>query len=332
VGIIAPPMARTASRAIKFIELQHLHFWASRLHLPNPPDVIHCHDLTTLPAAVKLRRRLNPSAKLIYDSHEFWPFQWMRGPIQQYWLQLENKYIHEADLVITVNASIAREMEKLYDLRRVETIFNSHGVGACFPTISEADFLRHFGAQPGGFRVVFQGGFIHGRNLEELVLAFELLWGDSIRLFLLGEGELEPRLRNLCKERGISNVHFGKWVPQDMLLAYVAHADMGVIPYSGDVCLNNYLCTPNKLFEYIEAGVPICAADLPELRKHVKQRDIGEVYPMRTTQEIAYALKDCSDRVKRGDFTPAALDTARIEMGWPKQRAKLLKLYEDLGV
>jgi glycosyltransferase involved in cell wall biosynthesis len=251
--------------------------------------------------------------------------------MQRFWMGLERKYIHEADLVITVNDSIAREMETLYALDRVETILNSYNVEELHSKISEADFFEHFKGGHGSFRVIFQGGFLPGRNLEELVLAFELV-DKSIHLFLLGEGELEPRLRGLCAEHGISNVHFGRWVPQHKLLAYVAHADMGVIPYSGDACLNNMLCTPNKLFEYVEARVPICAADLPELRKHVKERNIGEVYPMRTPDEIAAALTDCAARVKRGNFTRPALAEARVEMGWPKQEAKLLALYESLGV
>ena len=47
-----------------------------------------------------------------------------------------------------------------------------------------------------------------------------------------------------------------------------------VVPYQA-TCLNNFICTPNKMFEYIAAGLPILANDLPEMRKFIAGYDIG---------------------------------------------------------
>lgn len=294
-------------------------------------NVVHCHDLPTLPAALELRAKLAPTAKVVYDSHELYPFQWTDGALQEYWTSLEQEYINEADLVITVNDSIAEEMQRLYGIKKPEVIYNSYGIASSEKVLSEEEFLAYFGAPPEGFRVLFVGGFLPGRNLDRLVEAFGMLDG-STRLFMLGEGEAQKRIERICRKKRISNVHVGQWVPQHELLQYVSKADMGIIPYTGDLSLNNLFCTPNKLFEFIECGIPICASDLPELRKIVRGWGIGDVYAMTTPAEMAQAVSDCVSRCKQGEFGEARLRAAREEFGWPKQEQKLLRLYSELGV
>jgi glycosyltransferase involved in cell wall biosynthesis len=153
-----------------------------------------------------------------------------------------------------------------------------------------------------------------------------------VQLFLLGEGPAEARLKTLCRKLGLSNVFFGPWVPQEHLLHYIAHAHLGVIPYSGSTLLNNRYCTPNKLFEFIEAEIPICASDLPELRRIVAGHGIGAVYPMEDVTAIAHAIEACRVRCLRGDFALSARHAARQRFSWERQEARLLELYERLGV
>jgi len=294
-------------------------------------DAIHCHDLWTLPAGVELRARYSPDAKIIYDSHELFAFQVKSRIVQRYLSRLEEQYIRAADLVITVNESISRELAKLYGTNRPEVIYNSCGAAWNTSPLTQREFLEHFGASEDGFRVMLQGNLARDRNVENVVRAFRML-DDSIRLFLLGAGPIETALRKLCRKRQISNVFFGRWVPQEDLLRYVSHANLGIIPYPGNISLNHYYCTPNKLFEFIEAGIPICANDLPELRRIIRGKAIGDVYPMDTPEEIAYAMDECRRRCAGGEFQDSSLQAAREEFSWDRQGEKLLDLYSRLGV
>ena len=81
-------------------------------------------------------------------------------------------------------------------------------------------------------------------------------------------------------------------VPQSELLQHSASADVGIIPYP-HVDLNSYYCTPNKLFEFIQARLPILANDSPELRRFVHDEGFGLVKPMHSIKEIASAI-DCA--------------------------------------
>ena len=321
---------------------------AATLTPAQPYDVIHCHDLQTLPAAVELRRQLAPNAKLIYDSHELFPHQYPPGRVREYWADLERRHIGQVDLTITINQSVAEEMQRTYGRAMPAVIYNSYD--GPVSAVSVDRFWRHFGVGEdhparGAFKIIYQGNFSKERNLRNLVQAFSHL-GNEFALFMLGGGEELPHLQRIAGQSHLrnretaqtpgsntnrqSNVFFGPWVPQGELLGFVSCADMGVIPYLGDDLLNNRLCTPNKLFEYIEAQVPICASDLVELRRIVDARGIGGVYPMSTAREIAAAISNCAKRCQSGEFRAESLAAAQQAFSWQGQSQVLLRLYDEL--
>ncbi|MCE5280381.1 MAG: glycosyltransferase family 4 protein [Planctomycetaceae bacterium] len=294
-------------------------------------DVIHCHDLDTLPAAVQLKREIAPGAKIIYDSHELWPYQVKDKAFQEYWKGVETSLIGQTDRVITVNDSIARQMVEFYAIAMPAVVYNSHEAAGPPAAVTGEEFLGHFAVPKGGLNVLYQGNIGPERNLENLVAAFAEL-GTDVRLLMLGEGELARSLKAACARKGIANVFFAPPVSQTRLLGFTRLADMGIIPYTDDGILNNRFCTPNKLFEFIAAGVPVCASDLPELRKIVKDQGIGEVYPMGSARQIASAVEDCLSRRQKGEFTAASMQAAQEKYSWVRQRQALLKVYQELGV
>ena len=80
-------------------------------------------------------------------------------------------------------------------------------------------------------------------------------------------------------------------VDQSILLEYSASADVGIIPYP-HVDLNSYYCTPNKLFEFIQAGLPMIANDSPELNRFIKDNQIGYSYKINDEKDIAYMIEE----------------------------------------
>ncbi|MCD6406036.1 MAG: glycosyltransferase [Planctomycetes bacterium] len=319
---------RRAYRALVKGDPLHLAFFVQ-----NTPDgpwhCIHCHDLDTLPAALEIRQRFAPEAQVIYDSHELFPYQFPSGNHQRRWRSLEARYISRADAVITVNPSSASHIAHSYGVTPPTVIYNSYR-GSSDASVTEEEFLTLFEAPRDGFRVLFQGAFTPQRNLENLVRAFSLV-EPSLRLFLLGAGKLEARLRAIVKRQRLRNVHFGGWVPQNRLLAFTAHAHLGVIPYDGSRLINNRYCTPNKLFEFIEALVPVCSARLPEVTRIIESNGIGASYPLANPREIADAVKNCRSRCIGGDFPSSNRRNARRLYSWGNQAGTLLDLYKSIG-
>jgi len=296
----------------------------------EPFDVVHCHDLQTLPAGLDFKRLATAPIRVVYDSHELFGYQSFSPVINRYWQQVERRHIRAADRVITINESIAAELVRLYGIPTPAVIYNSYGVSDDAEPLDRQTFEAHFRATDRGptFTVLFHGTLTPERNLPNLVRAFASV--RDARLFVLGEGVVKRPLQRLARRHRLGNVFFGDWVPQDRLLSYVRRADLGVIPYQGGRLLNNRLATPNKLFEFLEAGVPICASDLPELRRIVRDGGIGAVYPMDSPAQIAAALNDCIRRCRAGEFHRDRLDAARERFSWRRQADTLLDLYSTL--
>ena len=289
-------------------------------------DAVHCHDLPTLRAGMVLSRERD--TPLIYDSHELFPKQFPDRAFESYWADVEQELIVHASAVITVNESIADDFVANYNIERPLVIYNSFDAETTTDKISREEFWDYFGAPPGDNDFIFQGQIVGDRNLEDTIRAFAGL--QSGRLFVLGDGPMKKKLERQCRLGRVQNVFFGDRVGRSSLLRMLRGAQYGIIPYRGDYSRNHFLCTPNKLFEFLASGLPICASDLPELRRIIEATHAGSVYPMRGVHEISAAIRDFLDRA--GEFREETSRRGTDTYSWPEQASRLLGLYRDLGL
>ena len=147
---------------------------------------------------------------------------------------------------------------------------------------------------------------------------------------LLGDGSEQKRLTILARRLGVTHrVYFHPAVPQQHLLTYTASADVGIIPYL-PTSPNTRLCTPNKLFEFLQAEVPILAHDLPELRRIIAGEGIGQVTMLSSPQALAAAIDAWFAAPDPGHCYQEALRQAKERYCWEHEEPKLLALYRSL--
>lgn len=295
--------------------------------LKHPAEAYVAHDLPVLPAAVAAADQVG--AAVVYDAHELYPEQKVFGEArQQLYRDVEAEVIGLADAVSTVNLSIAEEMAKRYGIAVPSVILNATDVGDREVPVARTELLRNGLGIPKDRRILlFQGSLSVNRNLENLVAALPYVTTPDMVLVIMGPGDQKrEELRLVAESLGIGpdRLLFHEAVPQRVLLDYTASADAGVIPYPG-VDINTIFCTPNKLFEFIAAGLPIIANDLPELRRFVADGGFGIVRPMTTAREIAAAI-DAFFATDQAGFRER-LRTGAHEMIWPAQTDVLLGTY-----
>lgn len=287
-------------------------------------DVVVAHDLPMLAVGRILSEEFD--AHLVYDSHELYSEQEFSRGQRASWAQVERRHIHACERVITVNPSIARELEARYGLAEVAVIHNAERI----KVQGERSWYlhEHFGIPREHRVLLFQGGFSAGRNLLELVEAMALLPHSGVHLVLLGDGQLAGALQRLVERKGMtSRVHLHPAVAQARLLEVTAAADAGVIPYQA-ICLNNYYCTPNKLFEFIAAGLPILASDLPELRRLVAGNQIGCVGNLATPRAMADMIEAFFADEQRIQHWRDQLAVVRLELSWQQEGERLKQIYK----
>jgi len=121
---------------------------------------------------------------------------------------------------------------------------------------------------------------------------------------------------------------FADPVPQNEVIMKAAEADVGIIPYL-PTNWNNYLCSPNKLFEYIQAGIPVVASDLPFLRKVILGEDIGFTFNPYDPKDIASIINKVT-RPQELTRLKQNVRKAAEKWCWEKEEPKLLQIYDRL--
>jgi glycosyltransferase involved in cell wall biosynthesis len=141
-----------------------------------------------------------------------------------------------------------------------------------------------------------------------------------------GEGELEGKLKALA--RGLRNVTFEKKVPMNAVVESASSADIGVLPYV-PTDLNHYYCSPNKLFEYIQAGLALAVSNLPFLREIVVGNEIGVVFDPTNPEDMARQI-DLVSRPKNLVAFHRKVCEIRDRYTWKHEKRQLYVAYKAL--
>lgn len=294
------------------------------------PQIVHAHDAAMLlPGLIGARLT---GARLVYDSHELAtsvPYRerawaWFVGAI-------ERLAVPRAAAVITVSDGIAQRLAQLYGLRARPVVVrnvSALGDGAAPPGPGLRARLGLAARTP---LILHQGAAAPMRGCETLVRATAAV--DGAHLVFLGDDDVRGfngELARLADRLGIADrVHFVASQPLEGLLALTREADVGVTLLE-DTCVNHQLALPNKLFEYIAAGVPVVASDLPEMGALVRERRIGWTADPADPESVAAALRVA---LAAHDL-PALhrhLDAAAAELRWDVERERLEALYGALA-
>jgi glycosyltransferase involved in cell wall biosynthesis len=174
--------------------------------------------------------------------------------------------------------------------------------------------------------VLYQGLYFPYRGLEQLIESARYL--ERGRIVLRGYGYWEPHLRSLVQHWSLQErVEFAAPVPMTELVKAAAEADVGVAPFL-PVCLNTRFCLPNKLFEYMMAGLAIVGSDLPEMRRIIVGHELGGVFNPEHPREIARVLNDVlADDARLARAQSHALYWAKTRYNWEVESQNLLAVY-----
>lgn len=283
-------------------------FWrahrALRAYAARAPASLYlASDLYVLPALAGAAAR--HGGRLVFDSRELYaaldasagrPF------VSATWRAVEGRYIRRADAVLTVSEGIADRLAAAYGIERPTVIPN---VPDGSPPVPSDRLQRALGVPDDGRALVlYQGLFREGRGLTSLLEAARSV--DAVRVVLVGEGPLEGRVRALAAPLGDrAAVH--PFVPPRELPSWTVGADVGaclIEPLTDSLRLS----LPNKLFEYLNAGVPVLASPLPEIRRAVEPFGVGVLADPDDPPAVARALRLASDPDARARWREAIPD------------------------
>lgn len=286
-------------------------------------DVLHCNDMGGLIVGC-FCKMTRPSIRIVYDSHEYAindvPNQSVSSIRVKYWL--ERFFIRYADQVITVSDSIANEYARLYAISKPWLVLNCPVFKKQYP---QNLFREKLGIRADQTIFLYQGGLAKGRGIEMIVEAFSGLESDQNVLVCMGYGPLEKMIYR--KAKGSNTIFFHPAVTPDVLLGYTSSADYGILFYE-DTCLNHRYCSPNKIFEYLMAGLPVLISNLYEMKRLVQVEGVGICTEDNTIEDFRKAVSNSLAQ----DY--AAIQTnvfeARKKYCWEEQEKVLKEIYDAL--
>jgi len=173
--------------------------------------------------------------------------------------------------------------------------------------------------------IIYQGALNMGRGLELAIRA--MLYTENFRLIIAGSGYLAKELHTLVVTLGLEEkVKLIGMIHPDELLQYTVQADLG-ISLEENKGMNYYYALPNKLFDYIQARIPVLVSDLPEMASIVNTYDVGRVIQTNDPLGLSDAFKLMLNDGDRLDTWKKNLDKASAELCWEKEENKLLEIY-----
>lgn len=277
-------------------------FWAVHRALQNeirrqPAALYLASDLYVLPALAAAAER--HGGALVFDSRELYAHldaSAGRPLVRATWQAVERRYIRRADAVLTVNDSIADVLASTYRIPRPTVLPNVSDR----PSPPPSTRLQHELAIPddGRLLVLYQGLFRDGRGLQGLLTAAREI--DSVRLTFIGEGPFEAEMREQALPLGERAIIHPFVHPTD-LPDFTVGADLGaclIEPLTESLRLS----LPNKLFEYLNAGVPVLASPLPEIQRIVQAFDVGTLADPADSGAIVEALHQASSPTARSSW------------------------------
>lgn len=272
--------------------------WAERAGVWKP-DLVQAHDLDALQAAILLKEQLGVPA--IYDTHELWseqPFIDSKEAVL-HWDQLETRLIGKADAVMTVNEPLAEILKGRYALSEVLALHNCQE-------------LQALPERPPNKKPValYQGAYVPHRGLEQVIAAAQKT--DKVTFAFRGFGSSETELRALDKT---GKIQWWDPVPGPEVVQAASQADIGLIPFL-PTCLNHYYSTPNKLFEYMSAGLAIAGSHIPEIAKFTQEYQLGELFDPYSPGDIARALDAMVDSGDLPAMQRRAREAAQERWNW----------------
>jgi O-antigen/teichoic acid export membrane protein/glycosyltransferase involved in cell wall biosynthesis len=291
-------------------------------------DIYHAHDFEALPAcyivATLCRKRL------IYDAHELplvdpnvtrWPLLCAAAR------RVLGAMIRNCASVITVSPPIASDLKRRYGGSIPGVVRNIPP----YQVITPSGQLRRSLELDHDTRIaLYQGNLQADRGLDVLVRAARYL-ESNIVIVMMGRGILQSQLKALiAREQMQERVMLAPPVPYAELLTWTASADIGLIVNPPWFSPNVRMCLPNKLFEYLMAGVPVLSSRLDAVEELVRTHDVGHIVESLEPEVVGRAINAmCGDAQALAQMRCNALAVSQHQLRWDVEQQRLLEIYQQ---
>jgi len=319
IKIIALPGSRNRLERIFFTT-----WWIFIKALREKSDIYHFHDPDLLHVGMLLKYLTK--AKVIYDVHEDYPKailtkNWLlsiaRKPVSHIFNFVEKLSSCWLDYIIAATDNIAKGFKN-----GKITIIRNYPILKSIQSKSKFDFERP--------TLIYEGGLAEERGISQIVQAMEYVSPSrNIKLILCGKFFPESYQKKVRKLRGFDKVEYLGWIEPEEVWLKINQATFGIVCFLPKE--NHIKAMPNKLFEYMAAGLPVIASNFPLWKEIVEGNKCGltvnPIEPIEIAKAVEYLIEHPQEARKMGENGRKAV---LEKYNWENESKKLLKVYEKL--
>ncbi len=307
------------------------------LQYPEKFDLIHCHDLNASIVGYALVKKMK--IPLVCDFHELFidylihhkPNRLKKYVLSVYdniWSSIGKKILRSSTAFITVNNSLAEIYQDQWKLDNDPIVLYNYSSRKIRPSINlQKNYFRDKYAISKETRVlIFQGSLFYDKGIEVILDAF--CEQDKYAVVFLGMGALVEKINYFARTYP-GRFFYHCAVPGENLLSYTKCADAGLAPI-GFIKNNHLFSSPNKVFEYIAAGIPFVCSDLPEMRKIVKDTEAGFIVPPNNPKELLKGVERIFYNKNDQKMRAAARKAFKEKYSWEIEQNKLIEVYRNI--
>lgn len=287
------------------------------------PDIYHTHDLPGL--LIGFGPALFKKKILVYDSHEIWSDMTLPGvwkALAWPFRFLEKILMFKVSQIITVNQSLAEYLAKRYH-KPTLAIYNYPTLGK---TVKVKTLKNSFSDKK---LVVYLGAFRFGRGIKQVIESAKFL-DDSYRILFIGYGPWQKKITNQIKKNHLEDkIKVLDKIAPGKIISVVRGCEVGLCLIE-KVSLSYYLSSPNKLFQYIGAEVPVLGSNFPEFKRVILGNNIGEVVDVTKPKMIAQKISLMCQEVNQRKYQGKLKGLAKEKFSWKSEEKKLVQLYKKI--
>jgi glycosyltransferase involved in cell wall biosynthesis len=326
-GVRVLPVKKAPNRILRMLIASHKIL---KIAWQIDADIYHFHDPELIFVGYILRKS---GKKVVYDVHEDYSSsilsndsipKVLRKILSKLTCHTEQTLIPQLSGIVCATNGITEKLSTFNS--NVITVNNYPILSGLSPvqTTEQGSSVNH------PFRLIYAGSISKARGIVELVNAVGIVnQSDSCKLVLCGKyspQDLESVVTNLP---GYKHVEFLGQLSRSELQGELQQSQVGVVLFHPEP--NHVESQPNKLYEYMEAGLPVLASNFDMWKRFIEINNIGTVTNPLDPKQIAFSIIQIMANYNK--FQRMGINGNRLvnqKYNWDVEKLKLVDIYTKL--
>lgn len=244
--------------------------------------------------------------------------------------RMETLFYRRAARVLTVSPGFTKRLAERGVPERVLETIPLGGDGEIYANLSPDTAWTERHGLTDKIVAVYAGAHGYANGLEYIIEAAEHLRDrQDIALVMVGEGMHKPHLQQMVADRGLTNVVLADSIPRRVVPSVLSACHVGLMILRDTPSMARVL--PNKVFDYMFAGIPVLVNFAGTTRELLESIGAGQGCDPRDPRDLARKLVELADNAeRRAEMGSKARDISLSQYDRRSLAERMMRVFETV--